>query len=93
MNSSLCLRHRLFCSASPRWRSPDYKCFPLSQGKEGPSSGPEAVSLAVSFGPSAVSDQTPSVTLVHSTLADAGINTLGRFIVFILSLYPEVWVT
>ena len=66
---------------------------PCPRGRKALSLGPEAVSLAVSFGPSAVSDQTSSVTLVHSTLADAGINTLGRFIVFILSLYPEVWVT
>lgn len=62
-------------------------------GREALPLGREAVSLAVSFGPSAVFDQTSSVTLIHPTLAGVGINTLGSFLLFILSLYPEVWVT
>lgn len=62
------------------------------RGREAPSSGREAVSLAASCGPSAVFDQTSGATLVHATLEGAGINTLGSFLLFILSLYPEVWV-
>lgn len=75
----------------PLGGAPQITSASFHRGREAPSSGREAVSLAASFGPSAVFDQTSDMTLVHATLAGAGINTLGSFLLFILSLYPKVW--